>query len=161
MAENRSIPPSRTPLVNDDGTLNSVWYSYFVNLGKKTDAAGAGEVVAGDGLEGGGTVSGGVTLAIGDGAVTNQMLRNGAACSVIGRGGNTQGDVADIQATADGRVLARRGGQLAFYNAIELTTITVGNLRVTPAATVSVATLSTHKVPIRCNGVDYFILLTT
>lgn len=46
--------------------------------------------------------------------VTDAKLRSGGACSVIGRSANTTGNVADIQASADNRVLARSSGSLNF-----------------------------------------------
>jgi hypothetical protein len=48
------------------------------------------------------------------GAVTNDKVRNGAACSVIGRSAGSTGAVADIAAAANGQVLRRSGNSLAF-----------------------------------------------
>jgi collagen triple helix repeat protein len=48
------------------------------------------------------------------GAVTDSKLRDGTATSVIGRASGTAGAVADIAATADGHVLQRIAGALAF-----------------------------------------------
>lgn len=48
-----------------------------------------------------------VTADIADDAITNAKLRNSAACSVIGRAGNTVGDPADIATATNDRLLAR------------------------------------------------------
>jgi hypothetical protein len=55
-----------------------------------------------------------VTMTIAAGAVTDAMLRTAAGCSVIGRGPATAGAVGDLVATADGQVLRRAGGVVAF-----------------------------------------------
>lgn len=47
-------------------------------------------------------------------SITNAMLRDSVATSVIGRSAGTAGDPADIQATADGQVLTRAGGVLVW-----------------------------------------------
>lgn len=47
-------------------------------------------------------------------SVTNAKLRQSAGVSLVGRSANSTGDVADITASADGQVLARQGGVLAF-----------------------------------------------
>ncbi|TXH52196.1 MAG: hypothetical protein E6Q97_16650 [Desulfurellales bacterium] len=47
-------------------------------------------------------------------AVTNTVLRDSAALSVIGRSANSTGDPADIAAGTDGHVLRRSGTTLAF-----------------------------------------------
>lgn len=47
-------------------------------------------------------------------SITDTMLRNSAAVSVIGRSAGTPGDPADITAGADGNVLRRTGGVLGF-----------------------------------------------
>lgn len=65
------------------------------------------------------TVSGDVTIsnlgvtAIGANKVTNGMLRQSSGLSVIGRGANTTGDVADITGTAD-QILRVSGTTLGF-----------------------------------------------
>jgi hypothetical protein len=47
-------------------------------------------------------------------AVTNAMLRDSAATSVIGRSANSSGDPADISTATDNHVLRRSGGVLGF-----------------------------------------------
>lgn len=47
-------------------------------------------------------------------AVTNTVLRDSAALSVIGRSANSTGDPADIAASVDGQVLRRSGTTLGF-----------------------------------------------
>lgn len=49
-----------------------------------------------------------------DNSVTDAVLRDSAARSVIGRAGATSGDPADIVAGADGNYLSRHSGSLAF-----------------------------------------------
>ncbi|MCS6944180.1 MAG: hypothetical protein RMK97_01985 [Sutterellaceae bacterium] len=72
-------------------------------------------LVAGSGLTlNDGGAGGNVTLSIGSGAVTNAMLRNSAALSVIGRSSNSSGSPADITASTDGHVLRRSGTTLGF-----------------------------------------------
>jgi hypothetical protein len=62
-----------------------------------------------------GSIAGTVgTSQIADGAVTNAKIRDGGACSVIGRSANSSGDVADISAASDGQILRRSGGVLGF-----------------------------------------------
>lgn len=55
-----------------------------------------------------------VTFAIPNDAVTNSIIRNSAALSVIGRSANSVGDPADIAAGTDGFVLRRSGTTLGF-----------------------------------------------
>jgi len=55
-----------------------------------------------------------ITTSIGNNKITDAMLRQSAATSVIGRSAATTGNVADISATADGQYLVRRGGVLTF-----------------------------------------------
>lgn len=55
-----------------------------------------------------------ISTTISDNAVTDSKLRNSAGTSVIGRASSTTGDPADIQATTDGHVLLRSGGNLLF-----------------------------------------------
>ena len=54
------------------------------------------------------------TAGIADNAVTDVKLRDSAATSVIGRSAGSSGDPADIAASADGQVLRRSGGSVAF-----------------------------------------------
>jgi hypothetical protein len=49
-----------------------------------------------------------------DGSISNAKLRDGGACSVIGRSANSGGDVADISAASNGTVLTRTGDALSF-----------------------------------------------
>lgn len=61
---------------------------------------------------GNGTASFATTIA--SDVVSNTMLRNSAALSVIGRSANSTGDPADIAAGSDGHVLRRAGTTLGF-----------------------------------------------
>jgi hypothetical protein len=54
------------------------------------------------------------TAGIANDAVTDAKLRNGAACSVIGRSANSSGDPADISAATNGHVLRRLSDALGF-----------------------------------------------
>ena len=66
-----------------------------------------GDVTAGPG-------TGSQVAAIAANVVTNAMIRDSAALSVIGRGANVSGDPADIVAASDGQVLRRNGTVLDF-----------------------------------------------
>jgi hypothetical protein len=57
---------------------------------------------------------GSASLAIGANRVTNTMLRQSTALSVVGRSANSTGNVADLAATVDGHVLRRSGTTLGF-----------------------------------------------
>lgn len=54
------------------------------------------------------------TAEINANAVTDAVIRQGGACSVIGRSANSSGNVADISAGADDRVLMRTSGSLSW-----------------------------------------------
>lgn len=58
------------------------------------------------------SASGVIALAVN--GVTDAHIRQSSAFSIIGRSGNTTGDVADITAAADGQVLRRSGSVLGF-----------------------------------------------
>ncbi len=54
------------------------------------------------------------TAGVANNAVTNAILRDAGACSVMGRASNSSGDPADIVASADNQILRRAGGALGF-----------------------------------------------
>lgn len=60
------------------------------------------------------TSAGAVATTITGHAVTNAMLRQSTALTVVGRSANSTGDVADISAGTDGDVLRRSGTTLGF-----------------------------------------------
>jgi hypothetical protein len=164
------IPPPNVPLVDQRGNLTQPWYRYLAGLERTASEAGDGEIgtAAGSGLEGGGAVSDGVDLSIAAGGVTDAMLRDGLATSVIGRFQNSPGPIADIQAVADERVFSREGGQLAFRSFLNGISIGPTNpapvrcttLRIDGVATAAVVAQS-HHVPVSINGVTYKLLLST
>lgn len=79
-------------------------------LGRTTGGSGgAEEITVGSGL----SLAAGA-LGIATAGVTNAMLRNSAALSVIGRSANSSGAPADIAAANDGEVLRRSGTALGF-----------------------------------------------
>lgn len=153
-----SIPPSNIPLVDENGFLSTPWYRYLASLQRATDAVVAGDITtaAGSGLQGGGSVSSGVSLSIADNGVTNAMFRQGAGTSILGRKYGSTGDLADIAATANNQLLSRESGALTFT-----ATPTLDGLKFSGAATVSAATLSTHKFAVTIGGAAYYFLLTT
>lgn len=65
-------------------------------------------------LSGGGALSSDLTLSVLADGITDALLRNSAALSVIGRSANSIGDPADIVASSDGDVLRRSGTTLGF-----------------------------------------------
>lgn len=71
-------------------------------------------LTAGAGLTGGGDLSAPRSFAVANDGISNAMLRNSSALSVIGRSANTTGDPADIAAANDGEVLRRSGTALGF-----------------------------------------------
>lgn len=119
------VTPSKTLAPNgalvdlQTGRATPPFNNYLNNLTQNVNASAAGSVTTapGSGLFGGGFVADGISIGIAANGVTNAMIRQSAAYSVIGRGFGTAGDVADITATADNRVLARIGGVLAFWDA--------------------------------------------
>lgn len=149
---NSNIPPPNVPLIDERGYCNVAWYRYLANLDRTATGALAGEVQGTDGLAGGGLVSGGVNLSIADNGVTDVKIRQGAATSVIGRFSNSAGNVADITATADNRLLGREGGVLAFRSAPTVEGINVTDLRINTAPVVAAAVPSTHTVAVNING---------
>lgn len=154
------IPPTNIPLAAKDGTISPDWYRYFVSLEKSADDAAAGEVLAGDGLSGGGAVSDGVTLEIGEGAVTDAMLRESLGTSVIGRFQNSTGAVADIRATDDNRLLGREGGLLAFRDAPTVRGLNTGLLSIGQRATAASTTYANDDCMIEADATAGAVTLT-
>ena len=111
-------------------------------IGRDTAGTGAPEALTvGGGLEFSGSggiqrsaLSGDVsasagsnTTAIGANKVTDAMLRQSAALSVIGRSANSVGNVADISGPSDGDVLARSGSSLVWSSRVSaLEAMTIG-----------------------------------
>lgn len=120
MTSPSKVPMPQAPFVDPQtGYLTRVGNNYLNNLTLNVNAGAAGSVTTapGSGLSGGGTVADGISLIIAPNGVSDAMIRQSAAYSVIGRAFGTAGNVADITATADNRVLARIGGVLAFWDA--------------------------------------------
>jgi hypothetical protein len=65
-------------------------------------------------ISNGNGVSGNPTISIANNAITDGLLRDSAALSVIGRSANSTGDPADIAAGGDHQVLRRSGSALGF-----------------------------------------------
>lgn len=175
MAQNPSLPPN-TPLLEFDkngqitGRIANEWYRYLLSINRTANSAGNGVVstASGSGLAGGGTVSDGVALQIADNGVSNTMLRQSAGTSVIGRAFNSTGNVADITAIGDNRVLTRQGGSLAFRQNIEATTVglaTPAAVRCTTlridTAPIAATPTATFTVEVNLNGSVYKLLATT
>lgn len=142
-----------------DGAIAPDWYRYFAALDRLAGTAASGEVIGGDGLTGGGAVADGVNIGIADGGVTNEKLRDSLATSVMGRFQGTAGQVADIQATGDRRILARQNGMLVFTAHPEIESVEIDELRLTGSASASAAT-TTHKIAIKIGGSIYYLLLS-
>jgi hypothetical protein len=106
MSVRASIPHTRVSLIDNQGRITPEWYRFLAQF--QRDFSGS-ETVPGSGL----TDDGGV-LGIAANGVTNAMLAEGLACSVIGRTLNSTGDRADIQATNDGYFLQRDGTNILF-----------------------------------------------
>lgn len=122
------MPPSGTQIIDQRGLVSPPWYRWFVSLRRGAVKATGGEVstLPGSGLQGGGLVQDGVDLSIAPDGVTDAMLRPSLGCSVMGRFVNSTGNPADIQATANNRVLGRFGDQLVFKD-VSLIPATVGD----------------------------------
>jgi hypothetical protein len=87
----------------------------FTGAGGIQRSALTGDVTAG---------AGSATTALANNSVTNAILRDSVAVSLIGRSANSTGDPADIAASADEQVLGRESGAVLF------TAVTGANARV-------------------------------
>lgn len=165
-----SINPPNTPIVGNLACSRE-WWRFFNSLNQTANAATEGSVTtaSGSGLAGGGQVASGISIRIADNGVTNTMIRQSAPLSVIGRAFNSTGNVGDITADADNRVLSRESGQLAFrafINGVSIGPTTAAPLvradafetTQTPAA--STATV-THSIPVETASGTMYILLSS
>jgi hypothetical protein len=169
MATNNAINPPNTPIVANL-TISREWWRFFNSLNQTANAATEGSVTTdpGSGLSGGGQVSGGISIRIANNGVTNGMIRQSAGTSVIGRAFGSAGNVADITADANNRVLSREGSQLAFrsfINGVSIGPSTAAPLvradafETTQTPTASAAT-TTHRIPIETDSGTMWILLS-
>jgi hypothetical protein len=71
------------------------------------------QVATGTGLTGG-PITGSGTVSVATNGITDTLLRQSAGLSVIGRSGNTTGNVADVTAATDNQVLRRSGTSIGF-----------------------------------------------
>lgn len=167
---NNAINPPNTPIVGDL-RLNAPWWRFFNSLNQTANNATEGSVVTdpGSGLAGGGQVSGGVSIRIADNGVTNTMIRQSAGTSVIGRAFGSTGNVADITADANNRVLSRESNQLAFRSfingvsigpSIAAPLVRADAFETTQTASASTATV-THSIPFEVDGVTMHLLLSS
>lgn len=132
----------------------------------KLDAAtfNARNLTAGNGLTGGGQLSADRSFAVGAGTgitvnaddvaittngVTDSLLRQSAALSVVGRSANSTGNVADIAASSDGDVLRRSGTTLGFGT---VATAGIANGAVTGAKIVQSGTIDVGAADLTTTG---------
>lgn len=101
------LPKLTEPVVGRDGRISPAWYRFFAQF--ERDAA-ANVPTEGDGID----VENGV-ISIEENGVTDLMLRDSLALSVIGRPEATAGSPKDIVAAADDRVLWRKDGVIGFF----------------------------------------------
>lgn len=164
-----NAPP--TAFVGKEGKLTREGYRFLLSLTKNSNQATEGSVFTGpgSGLAGGGQVAAGISLTIATNGVSNSMIRQSAGVSVIGRAFGSSGNVADITANADMRVLSREDSHLAFrsfINGVSIGPTTAAPLvradafetTQTPAS--STAAVS-HSIPIETASGTYYLLLSS
>ncbi len=105
----KTLAPNGALVDPSTGRATPPFNNYLNSLTILANTAAGGTITTapGSGLAGGGDTASNLSLSIAPNGVTNAMIRPSTAYSVIGRAFGTDGDVADITATADGRVLAR------------------------------------------------------
>jgi hypothetical protein len=104
----------RFPRINADNTVSSLTDSEFrTAIGAGVGGGTVTSVATGTGLTGGPITSTG-TVSVATNGITDTLLRDSAALSVIGRSANSTGDPADIAAGSDHEVLRRSGTSLGF-----------------------------------------------
>lgn len=95
-------------------------------------------------FNGGSNVTAAATIPVN--SIGNTKIRQSAALSVVGRAGNTLGDIADIASSADHQVLRRSGTALGFGAiALNQAAAVTGTLPVTNGG-IGVATLAASKI---------------
>lgn len=161
MANNKNIPPPAQFIDPQTGFLTRAANNFLNSITRSSNIAEAGDIATppGSGLDGGGTVADGVTLSIAPAGVTNAMLRDSQAYSVIGRYQSTVGPPADIVATADNRVLSRISGVLAFYPSVDVADVICDALTINDTPAVSAATV-THSLAIETSAGTMYLLLS-
>lgn len=136
--------------LSNSGRLTREANNYLNSLSILANSAAGGTIATapGSGLQGGGDLASNLSLSIAPHGVTDAMIRQSAGYSVIGRFAGTTGDVADITATANNRVLARIGNVLAFYDTTLIpATVADGNYGdITVSGTGSVWTINNNVV---------------
>lgn len=105
----------KLPYVRDVAHANGAEFTLLTIEGGGTGAANAGDARINLDVYSRGEVDLLVTSATpGENSVTNAMLRDSAACSLMGRAANSIGDPADILSTLDGQVARRAAGVVGF-----------------------------------------------
>lgn len=114
------LPSVKEPIAEQDGKIVAAWYRLLARFERLINGA---VTTTGTGL----TTSGSGALTIADNGVTDAMLRDSLALSVIGRPLDSDGDPQDISAGANERVLQRTGDVLAF-GYVKLASFTVATV---------------------------------
>lgn len=94
-----SIPSTKARIATEEGKVDPPWYRWFARIEKLV----RGAFTAGTGLDT--TDSGEITIA--DNGVTNAMLAQGPALSVVGVTGDATADRDDIEAASESMFLQR------------------------------------------------------
>ena len=103
-----SLPTNREPIARESGVISTAWYRWLVRIER---ILGIGNPDAGTGLE----INADDELTISSNGVSNAMLRDSAALSVIGNGTNATADPGDIAAASESMFLQRnRSNQVVF-----------------------------------------------